>query len=116
MPVTITFVGTDNKGTFTNHGCYYIIEKELFQLSKIYRNRSFIMFRYCPSCASVNIRFEGNKKFVCPNCGFTYYHNTAAAAACIVCTGPADDAIPRGIVPGEEVIVFLVRGMDPASG
>ncbi|MDR0387959.1 MAG: NUDIX domain-containing protein [Treponema sp.] len=74
------------------------------------------MFRYCPSCASAAIRFEGNRKFVCPDCGFTYYHNIAAATACIVCTGPADDAVPGGIVPGEEVIVFLVRGKDPARG
>ncbi|MDR2742795.1 MAG: NUDIX domain-containing protein [Treponema sp.] len=74
------------------------------------------MFRYCPSCASVNIRFEQNKKFVCPDCGFTYYHNIAAAAACIICTGPADDGFPGGVIPGEERIVFLVRGKEPAKG
>jgi ADP-ribose pyrophosphatase YjhB (NUDIX family)/predicted RNA-binding Zn-ribbon protein involved in translation (DUF1610 family) len=74
------------------------------------------MFKYCPSCASVTIRFEGNRKFVCPDCGFTYYHNIAAATACIVCTGPADSGVPGGVVPGEELIVFLVRGKDPARG
>lgn len=74
------------------------------------------MFKHCPSCASVTIRFEGNRKFVCPECGFTYYHNIAAATACIVCTGPADTAVPGGIVPGEEVIIFLVRGREPAKG
>jgi 8-oxo-dGTP pyrophosphatase MutT (NUDIX family) len=72
------------------------------------------MFRYCPSCASVNIRFEQGKKFVCPDCGFTYYHNIAAAAACIICTGPAGAG--GVIIPGEERIVFLVRGRDPAKG
>jgi 8-oxo-dGTP pyrophosphatase MutT (NUDIX family) len=78
------------------------------------------MFRYCPSCASGNIHFEGNRKFVCPDCGFTYYHNTAAAAACIIVTGPgasrpAASGCPE-LVPGEERIVFLVRGREPGLG
>jgi 8-oxo-dGTP pyrophosphatase MutT (NUDIX family) len=72
------------------------------------------MFKYCPSCASVTIRFEQNKKFVCPDCGFTYYHNIAAAAACIVCTGPA--GVSGGVLPGEERILFLVRARDPGRG
>jgi ADP-ribose pyrophosphatase YjhB (NUDIX family)/predicted RNA-binding Zn-ribbon protein involved in translation (DUF1610 family) len=79
-------------------------------------NRGFAMFRYCPSCASVNIRFEENKKFACPDCGFTYYHNIAAATACVICTGPADAGVPGGVIPGEERIVFLVRARDPAKG
>jgi ADP-ribose pyrophosphatase YjhB (NUDIX family) len=74
------------------------------------------MFKYCPSCASESIRFEQNKKFVCPECGFTYYHNTAAATACLIRTGPADPASPGGIAPGEEALVFLVRGKEPAKG
>jgi ADP-ribose pyrophosphatase YjhB (NUDIX family) len=60
------------------------------------------MFRYCPSCASKNIRFERNKVFRCPDCGFTYYHNTAAATACIVRTNAG--------------ILFLVRGKEPGRG
>ncbi|MDR1899931.1 MAG: NUDIX domain-containing protein [Treponema sp.] len=59
------------------------------------------MFRYCPSCASQDIEFRGNK-FRCPGCGFTYYHNTAAATACIVRAG--------------EALLFLVRGKEPAGG
>jgi ADP-ribose pyrophosphatase YjhB (NUDIX family) len=60
------------------------------------------MFRYCPSCASENIRFERNKVFRCPDCGFTYYHNTAAATACIVRTNAG--------------LLFLVRGKEPGRG
>jgi tRNA(Ile2) C34 agmatinyltransferase TiaS len=44
------------------------------------------MFQYCPACASKNIQFGGNK-FHCPDCGFTYYHNTAAASGCVIKTG-----------------------------
>jgi 8-oxo-dGTP pyrophosphatase MutT (NUDIX family) len=60
------------------------------------------MFRYCPSCASEKIQFQATRKFYCPDCGFTYYHNTAAATACIVSNG--------------EELVFLVRGKEPAKG
>ena len=60
-----------------------------------------VMFQYCPSCASKNIQFTGHK-FFCPDCGFVYYHNTAAATGCVIQTG--------------ENIVLLVRGKEPALG
>jgi 8-oxo-dGTP pyrophosphatase MutT (NUDIX family) len=60
------------------------------------------MFNFCPSCASRNICFERNKLFRCPDCGFLYYHNVAAAAACIIETN--------------EGIVFLTRSKDPSKG
>ena len=60
-----------------------------------------IMFQYCPSCGLKRIRFAINK-FFCPDCGFTYYHNTAAATGCIIQTG--------------DKIVLLVRGKEPAMG
>jgi ADP-ribose pyrophosphatase YjhB (NUDIX family) len=59
------------------------------------------MFKYCPSCASPEIKFRENK-FFCPACGFTYYHNTAAATGCVISTGG--------------FIMFLVRGKEPAVG
>jgi ADP-ribose pyrophosphatase YjhB (NUDIX family) len=60
-----------------------------------------LMFQYCPSCASKNIRFIV-KKFDCPDCGFTFYHNTAAASGCVIRAG--------------EKIVLLERGQEPALG
>ncbi|GHV84960.1 hypothetical protein AGMMS50230_05680 [Spirochaetia bacterium] len=60
------------------------------------------MFRYCPACASQKIRFEQNKVFRCPDCGFTYYHNTAAATACLIRTGQG--------------ILFQVRNKEPGKG
>ena len=59
------------------------------------------MFQYCPSCASKNIQFKGNK-FLCPDCGFCYYHNTAAATGCVIQSG--------------EKLLLMVRGQEPAKG
>jgi 8-oxo-dGTP pyrophosphatase MutT (NUDIX family) len=42
------------------------------------------------------------RRFSCPDCGFVYYHNTAAATGCIISTG--------------ETMVLLVRGKEPAMG
>ncbi|MDR3139990.1 MAG: NUDIX domain-containing protein [Treponema sp.] len=60
------------------------------------------MFHYCPSCASPNIRFEREKLFRCPDCGFIYYHNIAAATGCVINT--------------EKGIILLVRAKEPALG
>jgi ADP-ribose pyrophosphatase YjhB (NUDIX family) len=40
--------------------------------------------------------------FRCPDCGFTYYHNTAAAVGCVISVGKA--------------VMLLVRANDPARG
>jgi len=60
------------------------------------------MFTFCPSCASKKITFEKGKYFHCPDCGFVYYHNTAAATGCVI------DAGGR--------LLFLVRGKEPSIG
>jgi ADP-ribose pyrophosphatase YjhB (NUDIX family) len=60
------------------------------------------MFRFCPSCASPNIRFEGEKVFRCPDCGFVYYHNVAAATGCVI--------------SARDGLMFLVRAREPAAG
>jgi len=64
------------------------------------------MFNYCPECASKKITFREGKVFNCPDCGFVYYHNIAAATGCII-TVPESDG---------EKIVLLVRGKEPAIG
>ena len=68
------------------------------------------MFKFCPTCASQNIRFEQGKVFRCPDCGFVYYHNIAAATGCII--NVPDSSNPNGI--GR--LLFLVRGKEPALG
>jgi 8-oxo-dGTP pyrophosphatase MutT (NUDIX family) len=60
------------------------------------------LFRFCPGCASENIRFEQDKVFRCPDCGLTYYHNVAAATGCFIRTRAG--------------VLFLVRGKDPGKG
>lgn len=41
-------------------------------------------FRYCPKCAAPCPKVSEGRYITCGNCGFAYYHNTAAAVAAIV--------------------------------
>ena len=66
------------------------------------------MFTFCPACASKKIGFSGGNSFRCPDCGFVYYHNTAAATGCII-------SVPEDTGSGERLL-FLVRGREPAKG
>jgi len=59
-------------------------------------------FKFCPSCASTHFTFPDNRRFFCDDCGFTYYHNIAAAVA-IVFTF-------------EDKVLFTVRNVDPDKG
>ena len=59
-------------------------------------------FKFCPSCASYHFTFPDNRRFLCDDCGFTYYHNIAAAVA-IVFTF-------------EDKVLFTVRNVDPDKG
>ena len=65
------------------------------------------MFKFCPECASERIRFTDGKLFRCPDCGFVYYHNTAAATGCII-------SVPDDMTG--EWLLFLERGKEPAKG
>lgn len=59
-------------------------------------------FARCPACGGPGIRFEGGRHWRCPDCGFDYFHNVAAAAGVIIESGGA--------------ILFLLRAKDPAKG
>ena len=59
------------------------------------------MFQYCPFCGTKKIQYEKNR-FNCPDCGFVYFHNTAAATGCVIQAG--------------EKLLLLVRGREPALG
>ncbi len=41
-------------------------------------------FKHCPRCATAGLAISAEQLIVCPHCGFTYYHNTAAAVAAII--------------------------------
>jgi len=64
------------------------------------------MFNFCPSCSSKKIKFEEGKVFRCPDCGYVYYHNVAAATGCLISAPSAEG----------EKFVFTVRGKEPGKG
>ncbi|AMD85279.1 mutator mutT protein [Capnocytophaga haemolytica] len=60
------------------------------------------IFKHCPNCTSTNVEFPNNVRFLCHDCGFTYFHNIAAAVAVIF--------------RHDDKILFTVRNEDPDKG
>jgi ADP-ribose pyrophosphatase YjhB (NUDIX family) len=59
-------------------------------------------FRHCPACASPFLRSERGRRWICPDCGFEYFHNVAAAAGLIL--------------ERDGSILLVVRAREPARG
>jgi ADP-ribose pyrophosphatase YjhB (NUDIX family) len=78
------------------------------------------MFTFCPSCASKKLTFEEGKFFRCPDCGFVYFHNVAAATGCVIVVPEETSAEAQDTdilsVKKSDRIVFLVRAKEPALG
>ena len=60
------------------------------------------MFLYCPQCRRPAPDFPAERKIICPECGFTYYHNVASAVGILL---KRDDRF-----------VFLRRAKEPGLG
>ncbi len=60
-------------------------------------------FRYCPRCGAPDLQHPHDRALHCPQCELTYYHNVAAAVACIV----LDD---------RDHILSVRRAREPAKG
>jgi len=52
-------------------------------------------FRYCPSCASSRLVSDRGRRWICPDCGFEYFHNVATAAGVILEIGGRILLLPR---------------------
>ncbi|MGJ8678988.1 NUDIX domain-containing protein [Paraglaciecola sp.] len=62
-------------------------------------SQSYDTFKHCPECKGKTISSENGHKYLCANCGYEYFHNTAAAVAAIICCG--------------DEILFTVRAKQP---
>ena len=60
-------------------------------------------FKMCPMCGSKKIENHGNRKWICPDCGFDLYCNVAAAVGFVI----------RDL---QNNVLFEVRAKDPRKG
>ena len=71
------------------------------------------VFNYCPSCGLKGIAFDRIKEFICADCGFTYFHNVAAAAGTILECGGKIVFIKRREEPGKGLLDLPGGFVDP---
>ncbi len=69
--------------------------------------------KYCPSCKSDTINFDGIKRFLCPQCGWEFYQNTAAAVAGILEFNGEVLSVVRNQEPGKGMLDFPGGFVDP---
>jgi len=60
-------------------------------------------FKLCPNCGSKKIENHNNRKWICPDCGFDLYCNTAAAVGVV-------------IYDKYNNVLFEVRAKEPRKG
>ncbi len=61
------------------------------------------VFKYCPKCGSKKFNFEGERSFLCSDCGFHYFINSSAAVA--------------GLIQNKEGDLMLtIRAFNPNKG
>jgi len=62
----------------------------------------YTRFEFCPRCGLAELKEFSNKAMRCTECGYVYFHNTAAAAGAIIETG--------------EGVLVTIRGEEPMAG
>ena len=72
-------------------------------------------FRFCPSCASPRISSEGGRKWVCPDCGFEYFHNVAVSASVIIDAGGSFVLLKRANEPRRGFLSLPGGFVDPGE-
>ena len=60
-------------------------------------------FKMCPMCGSKQIENHGNRKWICPDCGFDLYCNVAAAVGVV-------------LYDNQKNVLFEVRAKEPRKG
>jgi len=73
------------------------------------------MFQYCPNCAAPSPEFPRNRKIYCPACGFSYYHNNAAAVAVLIAVEDRYILLRRGKEPGKGLLDLPGGFVDPGE-
>ena len=64
--------------------------------------KKLVKFKYCPSCSHSALVANDDKSLRCSNCGWLYYHNTAAAVG--------------GLLINDNKVLIIRRGCNPGKG
>ena len=70
-------------------------------------------FNCCPACGSGDIIFDKDKKLICRDCSFTYFHNVAAAVGVILEYDGKVVLIKRAKEPGKGKLDLPGGFVDP---
>lgn len=69
--------------------------------------------KFCPSCKSKSVLFDGIKKYSCKDCGWEFFQNTASAVAGLLEFKGKVMAVRRNCEPGKGLLDFPGGFVDP---
>jgi ADP-ribose pyrophosphatase YjhB (NUDIX family) len=72
-------------------------------------------FAFCPSCGSVKIEFQNERRFRCHDCGFGYYHNVATGSGVLIVSDGRLLLLRRGRNPGKGLFTVPGGFVDPGE-
>ena len=73
-------------------------------------------FKFCPACASPRLRSERGRMWVCPDCGFEYFHNVATAAGIIIESSGSIVLLRRAKEPRRGMLGLPGGFIEPGEG
>ena len=78
-------------------------------------NMNYSPFTYCPGCGKPAAEFFGGKHYLCPECGFDYFQNNAAAAGIILHDDCSILVTERNMEPGKGMLGLPGGFIDPGE-
>jgi NAD+ diphosphatase len=74
------------------------------------------IFRFCPHCGSAGFEVSGNRSFLCRDCGFHLYINSATAVAALIFNGEGRLLVTRRAIEPDTGKIDLPGGfVDPGE-
>ncbi len=74
------------------------------------------LFRFCPSCGSPRLVSDRGRRWICPDCGFEYFHNVASAAGVIIETRSGVLLLERAKEPQKGKLCLPGGFVEPGEG
>ena len=72
-------------------------------------------FKYCPNCGTREMQFADLRKYTCPICGLSYFHNVATGAGVLLMVQNRLLLLKRGKNPGKGLYTIPGGFVDPGE-
>jgi NAD+ diphosphatase len=91
------------------------MDSAVFENTDAPNRGSGAIFKFCPSCASPRLLSVRGRMWVCPQCGFEYFHNVATGAGVVIESNGSVVLVRRAKEPRKDFFAFPGGFVDPGE-